>query len=39
MDHIAYLLIVAAELAGDLWGLFSTGGGQQDLAAAQDKGI
>ncbi len=39
MDHIAYHLIVAAELAGKLWGSFFTGGGQQDLAAAQDKGI
>lgn len=28
MDHIAYHLIVTAELAGNLWGSFFTGGGQ-----------
>jgi hypothetical protein len=39
MDDIANRLVVAAELLGNGDSPFSPGAGEQDLAAAQDKGI
>jgi hypothetical protein len=39
MDDIANRLVVAPELLGNGDGPLASGAGQQDLAAAQDKGI
>ena len=39
LDGVAHGLIVAAQRLGDEAGVLPTGTGQEDLAAAQDKGI
>src|SRR5919205_1478983 len=39
MDDIAHGLVVAAEAGGNHAGVLAAGAGEQDLAAAQDKGL
>src|SRR5207244_8627532 len=39
MDHLAHSLVVAADRLGDLNGALAAGGSEQDLGAAEDKGI
>jgi hypothetical protein len=39
VDHVAYGLVVAAQLAGDRWGSFPARRCAQDLAATHHKGI
>src|SRR5919205_2160339 len=39
MDDIAHGLVVAAEAGGNHTGVLAAGAGEQDLAAAQDKGL
>src|SRR5207244_5934170 len=39
MDPLAHSLVVAADRLGDLNGALAAGGSEQDLGAAEDKGI
>ena len=39
MQRIQHRLVVAAQLLGDAWRPFAAGAGEQDLAAAQHKGV